>query len=77
IAMRIFPDAKPALECPELIRDAPNAEIVGFLATTVGSILGMLVFPMFGLAMIIRGLLTHCVDGGRAGGFGNALGGRR
>lgn len=48
IAMRIVPDAKPALDCPVLFPYAPNAVIVGFLATTVGSIIGMLVFPMFG-----------------------------
>jgi PTS system ascorbate-specific IIC component len=51
--------------------------IVGFLATTVGSIIGMLVFPMFGLAMILPGLLTNFFAGGTAGVFGNALGGRR
>ncbi len=44
IAMRIIPDAKPALDCPVLFPYAPNAVIVGFLATTVGSIIGMLVF---------------------------------
>jgi PTS system ascorbate-specific IIC component len=42
IAMRIVPDAKPALDCPVLFPYAPNAVIVGFLATTVGSIIGML-----------------------------------
>ena len=48
IAMRIVPDAKPALDC-----------------------------PMFGLAMILPGLLTNFFAGGTAGVFGNALGGRR
>lgn len=57
IAMRIVPDAKPALDCPVLFPYAPNAVIVGS-PTTVGSIIGMLVFPMFGLAMILPGLLT-------------------
>lgn len=76
IAMRIVPDAKPALDCPVLFPYAPNAVIVGFLATTVGSIIGMLVFPMFGLAMILPGLLTNFFAGGTAGVFGNALGGR-
>jgi PTS system ascorbate-specific IIC component len=37
----------------------------------------MLVFPMFGLAMILPGLLTNFFAGGTAGVFGNALGGRR
>lgn len=30
IAMRIVPDAKPALDCPVLFPYAPNAVIVGF-----------------------------------------------
>ena len=77
IAMRIVPDAKPALDCPVLFPYAPNAVIVGFLATTVGSIIGMIVFPMFGLAMILPGLLTNFFAGGTAGIFGNAMGGRR
>ena len=63
IAMRIVPDAKPALDCPVLFPYAPNAVIVGFLATTVGSIIGMLVFPMFGLAMILPGRLTNFFAG--------------
>ncbi|MEQ9870954.1 PTS sugar transporter subunit IIC [Pectobacterium odoriferum] len=77
IAMRLVPNAKPALDCPVLFPYAPNAVIVGFLATTLGSILGMLIFPMFGLAMILPGLLTNFFAGGTAGIFGNALGGRR
>ncbi|MBU3892573.1 PTS sugar transporter subunit IIC [Serratia rubidaea] len=77
IALRIVPDAKPALDCPVLFPYAPNAVIVGFLATTLGSVIGMIVFPMFGLAMILPGLLTNFFAGGTAGIFGNALGGRR
>ncbi|CAM2807993.1 PTS sugar transporter subunit IIC [Vibrio mytili] len=77
IAMKLVPDAKPALDCPVLFPYSPNAVIVGFLSTTVGSIIGMLVFPMFGLAMILPGLLTNFFAGGTAGIFGNAMGGRR
>ena len=74
---KLVPEARPALDCPIVFPYAPNAVIVGFLATTVGSIIGMLVFPMFGLAMILPGLLTNFFAGGTAGVFGNALGGRR
>ncbi|USD61369.1 PTS sugar transporter subunit IIC [Vibrio sp. SCSIO 43140] len=77
IAMRLVPNAKPALDCPVLFPYAPNAVILGFLSTTVGSVIGMLVFPMFGLAMILPGLLTNFFAGGTAGIFGNALGGRK
>ena len=76
IAMRIVPDAKPALDCPVLFPYAPNAVIVGFLATTVGSIIGMLVFPMFGGDDSPRAV-NQLFAGGTAGVFGNALGGRR
>lgn len=77
IAMRLVPNAKPALDCPVLFPYAPNAVILGFLSTTVGTVIGMLVFPMFGLAMILPGLLTNFFAGGTAGIFGNAMGGRR
>ncbi|CAK9886267.1 MAG: Ascorbate-specific PTS system EIIC component [Candidatus Erwinia impunctatus] len=77
IAMRLVPNAKPALDCPVLFPYAPNAVIVGFLATTVGSIIGMILFPLFGLAMSLPGLLTNFFAGGAAGVFGNAMGGRK
>lgn len=77
IAMRLVPNAKPALDCPVLFPYAPNAVILGFLSTTVGTVIGMLLFPMFGLAMILPGLLTNFFAGGTAGIFGNAMGGRR
>ncbi len=77
IAMRLVPNAKPALDCPVLFPYAPNAVILGFLSTTVGSVIGMLLFPMFGLAMILPGLLTNFFAGGTAGIFGNAMGGRK
>lgn len=67
IALRIVPNAIPALDCPVLFPYAPNAVIVGFLATTVGSIVGMLVFPSVGLAMILPGMLTNFFAGGTAG----------
>lgn len=37
----------------------------------------MLLLPMFGLAMILPGMLTNFFAGGTAGIFGNAVGGRR
>jgi len=77
IAIRLVPNAIPALDCPVIFPYAPNAVIVGFLATTLGSIIGMIVFPMFGMAMILPGLLTNFFAGGTAGVFGNAMGGRK
>lgn len=77
IAMKIVPDAKPALDCPVFFPYSPNAVILGFITTTIGTVLAMFLLPMFGLAMILPGMLTNFFAGGTAGVFGNAVGGRR
>jgi len=56
---------------------SPNAVIVGFITTTIGSVIAMFVLPTFGLAMILPGILTNFFAGGTAGIFGNLTGGRR
>lgn len=77
IAMKLVPDAKPALDCPVFFPYSPNAVILGFITTTIGTVLAMFVLPVFGLAMILPGMLTNFFAGGTAGIFGNAVGGRR
>lgn len=77
IAMKLVPDAIPALDCPVFFPYSPNAVILGFITTTIGTIIAMLVLPVFGLAMILPGMLTNFFAGGTAGIFGNATGGRR
>lgn len=77
IAMRLVPDAIPALDAPVLFPYSPNAVILGFITTTIGSVIAMFLFPRFGLAMIIPGMLTNFFAGGTAGIFGNLTGGRR
>lgn len=77
IALKVVPDAKPALDCPVLFPYAPNAVTLGFIGTTIGSVIAMFVLPAFGLAMILPGMLTNFFAGGTAGIFGNATGGRR
>ncbi|PWC13453.1 PTS sugar transporter subunit IIC [Brenneria corticis] len=77
IALRIVPNAVPALDCPVLFPYAPNAVIIGFISTTVGAVIGMFLFPTVGLAMILPGMLTNFFAGGTAGIFANAVGGRR
>lgn len=77
IAMKLVPNAVPALDCPVLFPYAPNAVIVGFITTTIGSVIAMFVLPIFGLAMILPGMLTNFFAGGTAGIFGNAVGGKR
>lgn len=77
IALKVVPDAKPALDCPVLFPYAPNAVTIGFVGTTIGSVIAMFVLPTFGLAMILPGMLSNFFAGGTAGIFGNAVGGRR
>jgi len=77
IAMKLVPDAVPALDCPVLFPYSSNAVILGFITTTIGSIIAMFVLPTFGLAMILPGMLTNFFAGGTAGIFGNTTGGRR
>lgn len=77
IAMKLVPNAIPALDCPVFFPYSPNAVILGFITTTIGTIIAMFVLPMFSLAMILPGMLTNFFAGGTAGIFGNAVGGRR
>lgn len=77
ISMRLVPNAIPALDCPVFFPYSPNAVILGFITTTIGSIIAMFVLPVFGLAMILPGMLTNFFAGGTAGIFGNQVGGRR
>ncbi|MGH2573012.1 MAG: PTS ascorbate transporter subunit IIC [Actinomycetota bacterium] len=82
IAERIVPGALPALDCPVAFPYAPNAVIVGFLASVAGGLisLGLIASWLgaaFGLALILPGMVPHFFTGGAAGVFGNATGGRR
>lgn len=77
IAMKVVPNAIPALDCPVFFPYSPNAVILGFITTTIGSVVAMFVLPTFGLAMILPGMLTNFFAGGTAGIFGNQVGGRR
>ncbi len=77
IAMKLVPDAVPALDAPVFFPYSPNAVILGFITTTIGTVIAMFVLPTFGLAMILPGMLTNFFAGGTAGIFGNAVGGRR
>lgn len=77
IAMRLVPNAKPALDCPVLFPYSPNAVILGFITTTIGCVIAMFVLPAFGMAMILPGMLTAFFAGGTAGIFGNLTGGVR
>lgn len=77
ISMKLVPDSMPALDCPVLFAFAPNSVILGFITTTIGSIIGMFLTPMLGLPMILPGVMSNFFAGGTAGIFGNAMDGRR
>ncbi len=55
IADKLVKDAKPALDCPTVFPFAPNAVIVGFLASFVAGPVSMFLCPLFGLSVIVPG----------------------
>lgn len=82
IAEKVVPGAVPALDCPIVFPYAQNAVLIGFLASFAGGLVGLFVLgvflgPIFGLALILPGLVPHFFTGGAAGVYGNATGGRR
>lgn len=82
IAERVIPGAVPALDCPVAFPYAPNAVIVGFLASVVGGLVGFGILfaglgAAFAIPLILPGMIPHFFTGGTAGVFGNATGGRR
>ncbi|MUK87685.1 PTS ascorbate transporter subunit IIC [Ornithinibacillus sp. L9] len=77
VADRIVPNAKPALDCPAIFPFAGNAVIIGFLFSFIAGLISMFLLPLFGLKVIVPGLVPHFFTGAAAGVFGNATGGRR
>ncbi len=77
IADKLVKDAKPALDCPTVFPFAPNAVIVGFLSSFVAGLVSMFLCPLFGLSVIVPGLVPHFFCGATAGVYGNITGGRR
>lgn len=81
IANKVVPGARPALDIPIVFPYGANASLIGFLASFVGGLVALGVIaiwlgPAAGLALILPGMVPHFFDGGGAGVFGNATGGR-
>ena len=72
-----MPCVHPALDCPILFTIAPNAAAYSFLFTTIGTLIVMLLWPLFALPMVIPGIMSNFFAGGTAAIFANAMGGRR
>lgn len=77
ISEKIVPNAIPALDVPVIFPYAPNAVLIGFIASTVGAFITFLILPFTGLPMIIPGLIPLFFVGAGAGVLTNATGGLR
>ncbi|HEY5249622.1 MAG TPA: PTS transporter subunit IIC, partial [Dermatophilaceae bacterium] len=82
ISERVVPGAKPALDVPIVFPFGPNSALIGFLSSFVGGLVALAFIavwfgPVWGVALILPGMVPHFFDGGGAGVFGNATGGRR
>lgn len=77
IADKVVPNAIPALDCPSVFPFANNAVIIGFLFSFLAGLISLFLLPLFGLRVIVPGLVPHFFTGAAAGVFGNATGGRR
>ncbi|AGU73376.1 PTS ascorbate transporter subunit IIC [Streptococcus constellatus subsp. pharyngis] len=77
IAMKLIPNAVPAVDCAVFFPYAPTAVILGFAFSFLGGLLGMFVLGAIGGVLIVPGMVPHFFCGATAGIFGNATGGRR
>lgn len=77
ISEKLVPNAVPALDCPVIFPFAPNAVIIGFISSLVGAIVSFLILPVFGLPILIPGLIPAFFVGAAAGVLANAQGGLR
>lgn len=78
----MVPGAKAALDIPIVFPYGANAVLIGFLSSFTGGLLALGILaawlnPMFGLALILPGMVPHFFTGGGAGVYGNAVGGRK
>ena len=75
-SQKLVPNARPALDCPIVFPYAPNAVLIGFLASFAGGLVGLAWIGKLGWTLILPGVVPHFFCGATAGVFGNAMGGR-
>lgn len=75
ISEKLVPNAIPALDCPIVYAYAPNAVLIGFIASFIGGVACMLTQIALGMVVVIPGVVPHFFCGSTAGVFGNATGG--
>lgn len=75
-SQKLVPNARPALDCPIVFPYAPNAVLVGFLASFAGGLVGLFILGKLNWVLILPGVVPHFFCGATAGVFGNAAGGR-
>ena len=75
-SQKLVPNARPALDCPIVFPYAPNAVLIGFLASFVGGLIGLFILGKLNWVLILPGVVPHFFCGATAGVFGNAAGGR-
>ncbi|MGO3750449.1 PTS ascorbate transporter subunit IIC [Vagococcus salmoninarum] len=77
ISDKLVPNATPALDVPVIFPFAPNAVLIGFLASVAGGVIAFLILPFTSLPVIIPGLIPLFFVGAGAGVLSNAAGGLR
>ena len=80
ISDKLIKGSKAAVDCPVVFPYAPNAVLIGFIASFFGGLIGMAI--TIGMhagagfaAVILPGLIPHFFLGATSGVFGNVKGG--
>ena len=75
---KIFaPGAIPGVDVLVLFDSSPNTALIGFLTSFAVGIVMVFILPLFGLPVIVPGLMACFITGGAAAILGNAEGGIR
>lgn len=77
IATKVIPNAITAVDCAVFFTYAPTAVVIGFVASFIGGVIGMILLGVLGGVLIIPGMVPHFFCGATAGIYGNATGGRK